>query len=221
LIHPEYRGFPKGNHWINGGGKVKQADVVMLYYPLGLRDDPKMAADLEFYADKYSPAGPAMTDAVNAILHLALNQTDMARASMDLVEMHSHQPFFVWTEDKRAIQKTSLIDMGCYNFLTGAGGYVQALTSGYGGLRITPDGLRVKGTLPAGASVMALKGLQHAGTIFDVEWSREGGEAEANACVHKGALRTAGGRQIAAGSCYKFIGEEVFQAKDLGQSILI
>ena len=56
--------------FLYGGGKVKQADVAMLYYPLGMKST-MLQADLDYYSPKYFPDGPAMTDAVNSILHLA------------------------------------------------------------------------------------------------------------------------------------------------------
>eukprot|EP00662_Eupelagonemidae_sp_cell21_P010440 gene10440-10248_t len=67
---------------------------------------------------------------------------------MGRTEQHVHPPFHVWTESTDPVQKGSLTDAGCYNFLTGTGGYVQALANGYGGLRITPTGFRLRPALP-------------------------------------------------------------------------
>ena len=47
-MHPEYEGFPKGNPY--SLGKVKQADVTMLGYPLAVpMEASTMAADLRKY----------------------------------------------------------------------------------------------------------------------------------------------------------------------------
>ena len=45
------------------------------------------------------------------------------------------KPFFVWTESTTPNQHKSLKDQGCYNFLTGTGGFIQSLVYGYGGIR--------------------------------------------------------------------------------------
>uniref|UniRef100_A0A4W5NXS6 Glycoside hydrolase family 65 central catalytic domain-containing protein n=1 Tax=Hucho hucho TaxID=62062 RepID=A0A4W5NXS6_9TELE len=53
--HPEYDGYKKGQF-------VKQADTVMLGYPLGLPMTPEVRRnDLEFYEAVTDPGGPAMT----------------------------------------------------------------------------------------------------------------------------------------------------------------
>ena len=41
-------------------------------------------------------------------------------------------------------QSGSLVDEGCYNFMTGAGGYAQSLFYGYGGLRYLEHGMRLR-----------------------------------------------------------------------------
>jgi hypothetical protein len=38
----------------------------------------------------------------------------------------------------------SLVDEGCYNFMTGAGGYAQSFFYGYGGLRYLQHGMRLR-----------------------------------------------------------------------------
>lgn len=58
--HPEYDGFPAKT--------VKQADTVMLNFPLGVPMPPEVLAnDLEFYTDITDKGGPAMTWAIFAI----------------------------------------------------------------------------------------------------------------------------------------------------------
>ena len=43
-------------------------------------------------------------------------------------------------------------DMGCYNFITGAGGFLQSVIYGYFGLRIREDGLYLKPQMLENAS---------------------------------------------------------------------
>ena len=46
------------------------------------------------------------------------------------------EPFKIWTEVQSGV--------GAVNFITGAGGFLQALISGYAGIRIHPDSLEIK-----------------------------------------------------------------------------
>lgn len=55
--HPEYQGFPKDP----SNPKVKQADTVMLSFPLGVDMQPEVLSnDLDFYDGVTDPNGPAM-----------------------------------------------------------------------------------------------------------------------------------------------------------------
>ena len=68
-FHPEYEDFPKKNPFWNGGGKVKQADVTMLYFPMNRPlSDVALRNDLEKYEPLYDPEGPAMTLSVSVVL---------------------------------------------------------------------------------------------------------------------------------------------------------
>ena len=60
LSSSEYEGYP--------GDVVKQADVVLLHYPLGM-DMPEdvQARDLDFYSEVTDIGGPAMTWVKNCL----------------------------------------------------------------------------------------------------------------------------------------------------------
>lgn len=72
------------------------------------------------------------------------------------------QPFGVWSETAGG--------GGTTNFLTGAGGFLQALLFGYVGLRIEADALRLKPVCMEGAELIKARGLNFRGTTFDVEY---------------------------------------------------
>lgn len=84
-------------------------------------------------------------------------------------------PFAVWTETPTG---------GVPNFLTGAGGFLQALTAGYAGLRWEDEALRLRPRCIEGASLVRLRGLVYRGSTllleYDCDAAKEGlGAADA------------------------------------------
>ena len=137
-VHPEYEGFPDKQ---SKEGVVKQADVTLLIYPGDMQMDAEvMANDLEYYEGLYFEGGPAMTFSTHTIGWLEVGDVESARANMLTSMLNVQEPFNVWTETPNPTDHPS--DMGCYNFLTGAGGFVQSVVHGYGGVRWRKDGMR-------------------------------------------------------------------------------
>lgn len=58
---------------------------------------------------------------------------------------------------------------GCVNFITGAGGLLQAVMFGYGGLRLHPDRLEFYPHLLPNVTAWTLFGLHYRGAVFDME----------------------------------------------------
>ena len=79
-------------------------------------------------------------------------------------------PFNVWTESNSQDQHKSMVDMGCYNFMTGAAGFIQSIAYGFGGLRFREDGLHITPSVPKNASFIKFRGLKYMGATFDVEF---------------------------------------------------
>ena len=79
------------------------------------------------------------------------------------------RPFHAWTESRDPQQHPSAKDEGCYNFMTGAGGWVQSLIHGYGGARVTADGARFRPQLPPSCTRIKLRGLRLRGATYSVE----------------------------------------------------
>lgn len=55
------------------------------------------------------------------------------------------------------------------NFITGAGGLLQAVVFGYGGLRLTDDHLKVSMTGLPGTSEWSMNDLKYRGFMFDLK----------------------------------------------------
>ena len=59
-MHVEYEGY--------SGAKIKQADVVLLGYPLMMNMSRAVRkADVEYYSPRTDPGGPAMTWGMHAV----------------------------------------------------------------------------------------------------------------------------------------------------------
>jgi hypothetical protein len=80
-----------------------------------------------------------MTNAIDLIAWLELDEAARAAELLANVTLHMHPPFQVWTESVPEDQHQSLVDEGCYHFLTGGGSFIQAIVNGYGGVRLSWD----------------------------------------------------------------------------------
>ena len=147
-VHPEYKGYD--------GREVKQADTILLAYPLGVNmSAATRAADLRFYATRTDPDGPAMTWSMFSLGWLDAH--DQAEAASNFVRGGANQqpPFKVWTETPRG---------GTVNFITGAGGFLQSLINGYVGVRIEKEQLKlVPAPQPPNVTQLRLRGVHYLG----------------------------------------------------------
>ena len=136
------------------GEGIKQADVNLLAYPLKTITDPaQIKKDLEYYDTRVPNEGtPAMTQAVFALLYSRLGDGEKAyHFFKDAYEPNLNPPFRVIAETKGGTNPY---------FSTGAGGIVQSLLMGFGGLDITPIGIsQVKSKLPAKWKSVTLTGI--------------------------------------------------------------
>ena len=147
--HPEYDGYPNPKIW--RGRLVKQADVALLQYPLEVEMNRTVREnDLSWYEKYTDPDGPAMTWSVFAINWMVLGNYTRAKGLFRRAHANNIKPpFNVWTETTKG---------GCTPFLTGAGGFLQAVVHGIGGLRVRSDRLSIRAAPPsvAGERVTAL-----------------------------------------------------------------
>lgn len=147
----------------NGEG-IKQADVNLLAYPLKEVSDPKqIRKDLEYYETRVPNEGtPAMTQAIFTLLHARLGEGDKAyHYFQDGYLPNLNPPFRVIAETKGGTNPY---------FSTGAGGLIQSVLMGFGGLEITPNGItQVKSALPAHWKSLKITGVGPEKKIFTVK----------------------------------------------------
>jgi hypothetical protein len=201
-----YRYFHPGYEW---GGQVQLLDAVMLDWPFGLgvgfpstahgRGHPAsadgadaaagtagggggtsaamFASNLAYYTSVQDPAGSvAFAWAVNTIAYAEAGDT--RRADEYLRRCHEpfvHGPFRVWTEGAGG--------WGCPNFVTGAGGLLQALALGYPRLRLNDTALSLRPLLPAGVRSLTLRGVWYLGVALDIRYDAAAMTIEAQPVV--------------------------------------
>ncbi|MFT7806964.1 acid trehalase-like protein 1 isoform X1 [Arapaima gigas] len=152
-FHPEYDGYKKGD-------PVKQADVVLLGYPLGLPMSPQVRKnDLEVYAAVTDPKGPAMTWGMFALGWLELGDVDKAEDQLNKCFSNIQEPFQVWSEEPDG--------SGAVNFLTGMGGFLQAVLFGYTGFRVQQNSLDFAPLLPKDITELCIRGVTYLGNKMD------------------------------------------------------
>lgn len=135
------------------GEGIKQADVNLLAYPLKEITDPKQIQnDLEYYETRVPNEGtPAMTQAAFTLLYARLgNREKAAHWFRDSYVPNLNPPFRVIAETKGGTNPY---------FATGAGGILQSVIMGFGGIEITPNGLtQIKTVLPKGWRSLTITG---------------------------------------------------------------
>ncbi len=133
---------------------IKQADVNLLAYPLKqITDTAQIRKDLDFYSAHVPNQGtPAMTQGIFALLYARLgNNAKAYHWFKDAYEPNLNPPFRVIAETKGGTNPY---------FATGAGGILQAVLMGFGGLDITPHGIsQIKTAIPQQWKSLTLKGI--------------------------------------------------------------
>jgi kojibiose hydrolase len=136
------------------GEKIKQADVNLLAYPLKQITDPaQVKKDLEYYETRIPDEGtPAMTQAIFTLLYARLGDKERAwHWFKDAYVPNLNPPFRVLAETKGGTNPY---------FSTGAGGILQSVLMGFGGLDITSKGIiQVKSVLPPQWKSLTIKGV--------------------------------------------------------------
>lgn len=151
--HPEYAGY--------NGVLVKQADTILLGYPLNYAFETSSTRknDLDYYANRTDSSGPAMTWAMFSVGYLQLGDSDLAASYFVRGYANAQKPFSVWTETPTG---------GATNFVTGAGGFLQSVVAGYGGLKLSDAAVELMPVPPPGTSALVLRQLAVLGHVVDV-----------------------------------------------------
>lgn len=143
------------------GQKIKQADVSLLAYPLGIITDTTLIRkNLRYYEPRIGN-GPAMSYAVLAVLYERLGESEKAyQLFQQAYHPNEKPPFGVLAETAGGTNPY---------FATGAGGMLQAVLNGFGGLDITREGLvQRKTALPKEWKALTITGAGAKHATFEV-----------------------------------------------------
>ena len=157
--------FPDGvtrEHAQYDGENIKQADVTLLAYPLKLiTNSTRIEKDLAYYETRVPEKNtPAMTQAIFSLLYSRLGNAEKATHFFkDAYLPNLNPPFRVIAETKGGTNPY---------FITGAGGVLQAVMMGFGGLDITDNGIvqEKTGVLPTHWKTLTLKGIGTKGKTY-------------------------------------------------------
>lgn len=153
------------------GQQIKQADSVLLQYPLQQPMSRETASrTLDYYAPRTDADGPAMTDAVHAIDAAQIGKPGCA---VNTYLDRSIRPFvkepFAQFSEARGKQAGENAGPPTFNFLTGAGGFTQTFMNGLTGMRLRTDGVELDPMLPPQLPHgTELTGLHWQGRTYDV-----------------------------------------------------
>jgi trehalose/maltose hydrolase-like predicted phosphorylase len=142
---------------------IKQADVNLLAYPLSIiTEESQIKKDLDYYLPRMAPDGPAMGPAVLAVLYNRLGESKKAADIFaSSYKPNEVPPFGVISETAGGTNPY---------FATGAGGMLQAVLSGFGGLEITDQGIVQRKTqLPPGWGTLRISGVGKDGKVYEVK----------------------------------------------------
>ncbi len=148
--------FPDGTtkeHAEYNGEKIKQADVNLLSYPLNIINDKEtILKDLKYYEPKLAKEGPAMGKSIFSIVYARLGDVDNAyRLFKESYVPNQQAPFGALSE---------VATSNFSYFATGAGGMLQSVLFGFGGLEFTDEGIIQKDPiLPKQWKSLTIKGV--------------------------------------------------------------
>jgi trehalose/maltose hydrolase-like predicted phosphorylase len=158
--------FPDGTTRENAtydGVDIKQADVNLLSYPLEIiSEKAQMEKDLTYYEKRMSPEGPAMGNAVLSTLYSRLGKPDKAHeVFVKSYKRNEVPPFQVLAETAGGTNPY---------FATGAGGMLQSVIFGFGGLNVTNAGItQLKTQLPKNWSFLEIRGVGISKSNYEVK----------------------------------------------------
>jgi trehalose/maltose hydrolase-like predicted phosphorylase len=155
------------------GTKTKQADGELVLYPAALPMRPQTATNtFDFHAARPIRNGPAMTASIHALLAARLGRADEAERYF----RESYRPFvrgpFLLFSEKRSLDR-------CV-FATGAGGVLQSVLYGFGGLdwaqfdKIGGANDPYPVALPPSWKKLTITGIQRAGKRYTLTVTPQG-----------------------------------------------
>ncbi|KAL5353822.1 alpha,alpha-trehalase ath1 [Pseudogymnoascus australis] len=157
---------------------VKQADVILLAYPLDYDQNNYTAADklldLDYYSNRQSPNGPAMTYSISAIVANAISPSGCAAYTFTLNGFlpYLRAPFYQFSEQNDDNVVRNGHQNPAFPFLTGHGGSNQIAPFGFLGLRTDRPHLFINPSLPPQIPHLKLRDIYFAGAGLRVSMNR-------------------------------------------------
>ncbi len=145
------------------GEIIKQADVNLLSYPLNIVSDKEsIIKDLKYYESKISKEGPAMSKSIFSVLYARQGDvTNAYRLFKESYVPNQQAPFGALSE---------VATSNFSYFATGAGGMLQSVLFGFGGLEFTDNGIIQKNPiLPKEWKSLTIKGVGKDKKTFRIE----------------------------------------------------
>lgn len=161
--HPQYEDYEPGT-------EIKQADTVLVGYPLMFpMNRTTRINDLKFYGNATRDNGPAMSNSMYAINYLDVD--DETKANAMLISSYKpfiRRPFNVWSEVVEG-------EEGATNFITGAGGFLQTMLSGFLGIRLTLQHLEIRNPRrPQNCTNLRVSGISFLKSKFELQINATG-----------------------------------------------
>lgn len=150
-------------HTNYNGEIIKQADANLLAYPLEIiKERGSIIRDLQYYEPKLAVEGPAMSKSVFALLYARLGDAETAyRLFRESYEPNRRPPFGALAE--------SALSNNPY-FSTGAGGILQTVIFGFGGLYLTDNGIEQRNpVLPDKWESLTISGVGSDRKTFEIK----------------------------------------------------
>ncbi|KAI9815415.1 MAG: hypothetical protein M1832_005485 [Thelocarpon impressellum] len=156
---------------MNNSVPIKQADVVLTTYPLDYTNNyttEQSLTDLDYYANKQSPDGPAMTYSIYSII---ANEISPAGCSAYTYSLAAFQPYTraPWYQFSEQTVDNFTENGGtnpAFPFLTGHGGFNQVGPFGWLGLRTDRQYLALNPALPPQIPQVKLRQLYYGGATL-------------------------------------------------------
>ncbi|RDL37525.1 putative ATH1 Acid trehalase, vacuolar [Venustampulla echinocandica] len=162
---------------MNNSVAVKQADIVLLAYPLDYGQNYTEAdklLDLDYYANRQSPDGPAMTYSIFAINANALSPSGCSAYSYTLNGFlpYLRAPWFQFSEQEVDDVSINGGTNPAFPFLTGHGGANQVVPFGFLGIRTDQPVLYLNPSLPPQIPHIKVRTIYFAGATLEASINR-------------------------------------------------
>jgi hypothetical protein len=150
---------------------VKQADVILFSHPLSPKNYTLDTArkDLDYYMQKQTSDGPAMTYAIAAIAENRVAKSGCAAVTFDMQARlpYIRAPWYQFSEQALDDSNENGGVHPAFPFLTGHGGALQIPLYGYLGLNLAKGDLTIRPSLPPPFKHMAPPDFYSQGNRFE------------------------------------------------------